>query len=88
MLATLTTIATPRYSEGVGISGDVRRLLGPLFMVIFTPTIQTYDVIAIHTFCDYPCSDSVQLGACPILRFNRLSARVEAHWFRLHRIFV
>jgi len=42
MLATLTTIATPRYSEGVGISGDVGRLLGPLFIVIFTSMIQTY----------------------------------------------
>ena len=42
MLATLTTIATPRYSEGVGISGDVGRLLGPLFIVIFTFMIQTY----------------------------------------------
>ena len=29
MLATLATIATPRYGEGVGISGDVGRLLGP-----------------------------------------------------------
>ena len=42
MLATLTTIATPRYSEGVGISGDVGRLLGPLFIVMFTSMIQTY----------------------------------------------
>ena len=42
MLTTLTTIATPRYSEGVGISGDVGRLLGPLFNVIFTSMIQTY----------------------------------------------
>ena len=41
MLATLTTIATPRYSEGVGISGDIGRLLGPLFIVIFTSMIQT-----------------------------------------------
>ena len=67
MLATLTTIATPRYSEGVGISGDIGRLLGPLFIVIF----YVYDsdffyVIAIHTFCDHPCSDSVKLGACQI----------------------
>ena len=42
MLATLTTIASPRYSEGVGISGDVGRLLGPLFIVMFTSMIQTY----------------------------------------------
>ena len=42
MLATLTTIATPRYSEGVRISGDVGRLLGPSFIVIFPPMIQTY----------------------------------------------
>ena len=42
MLATLTTTATPRYSEGVGMSGDVGRSLGPLFIVIFTSTIQTY----------------------------------------------
>ena len=35
MLATLSTIATLRYSEGVGISGDIGRLLGPLFIVIF-----------------------------------------------------
>ena len=42
MLAMVTTIATPRYSEGVGISGDVGRLLGPLIIVIFTPMIQTY----------------------------------------------
>ena len=42
MLATLTTIATPRYSEGVGVSGDVRRLLGPLSNVFFTSMIQTY----------------------------------------------
>ena len=41
MLATLTTIATPRYSEGIGISGD-GRLLGPLFIVFFTSMIQTY----------------------------------------------
>ena len=55
MPATLTTIATPRYSEGVGISGDVGRLLGPLLIVIFTSMIQTFFyVIAIHTFCDYP----------------------------------
>ena len=45
MLATLTTIATPRYSEGVGISGDVGRLLGPLFIVIFTSMIQTYEML-------------------------------------------
>ena len=43
-------------------------------------------VIIIHTLCDYPCSDSVQLGACQILRFNRLYTCVEAHWFRLRRI--
>ena len=34
MLATLTTIATPRYSEGVGISDYVGHLLGPLFIDI------------------------------------------------------
>ena len=67
MIATLTTIATPRYSEGVGISDYVGHLLGPLFIVIF----YVYDsdffyVIAIHTFCDHPCSDSVKLGACQI----------------------
>ena len=28
--------------EGVGISGQVGRLLGPLFNVIFTSMIQTY----------------------------------------------
>ena len=39
MLTTLTAIA--RCSEGVGISGDVGRLLRPLFIVIFTSTIQT-----------------------------------------------
>ena len=43
-------------------------------------------VTAIHTFCDYQCSDSVQLGACQILRFHILSVRVEAHWLRLPRI--
>ena len=42
MRATLTTIATLRYSEGVGISGDVGRLLGLLFIVILTPLVQTY----------------------------------------------
>ena len=42
MLATLTTIATPRYSERVGMSGDVGRSLRPVFVVIFTSTIQTY----------------------------------------------
>ena len=42
MLATLTTIANPRYSEGVGMSGDVGRSLGPLLSVIFTSMIQTY----------------------------------------------
>ena len=42
MRATLTTIATLRYSEGVGISGDVGRLLGPLFIVTFTSMVQTY----------------------------------------------
>ena len=42
MIATLTTIATPRYSEGVGVSGDMGRLLEPLFTVIFTSMIQTY----------------------------------------------
>ena len=41
MLATLTTIATPRCNEGVGMSGDDGRSLGPLFIVIFTSTIQT-----------------------------------------------
>ena len=63
-LATLTTIATPRYNEGVGMSGDVRRSLGPLFIVIFRLRFR-------HGLCyDYsyglrpPCSDSVQLGAC------------------------
>ena len=45
MLATLITIATPRYSEGVGISGDVGRLLGPLLIIIFTPIIQTYSYV-------------------------------------------
>ena len=35
ILATLTPIATPRYSEGAGISGDVGRLLRPLFIVTF-----------------------------------------------------
>ena len=42
MLATLTTIATPRYSDGVGTSGDAGRLLGPLFIVIFKSMIQSY----------------------------------------------
>ena len=42
MLATLTTIATPRYSEGIGISGEVGRLLGPSFIVFFSSVIQTY----------------------------------------------
>ena len=42
MIATLTTIATPRYSEGVGISRDVGRLLVPFFIDIFTSMIQTY----------------------------------------------
>ena len=42
MLATLTTIAPPRYSEGVRMPGDVGRSLGPLFIVVFTSTIQTY----------------------------------------------
>ena len=88
MLATLTTIATPRYSERVGISGDdVGRLLGPLFIVFFTSMIQTYFMLLpFMQICDYPCSESVQRGACQILRFNRLSTCVEAHWFRLHRI--
>ena len=42
MLATLTTIATPRCSEGAGISGDVGHVLGPLFVVIFTSMVQIY----------------------------------------------
>ena len=42
MFATLTTIATPRYTDEVGISGDVGRLLGPSFIAIFTFMIQTY----------------------------------------------
>ena len=41
MLATLTMGATPIYSEGVGISGDAGRLLGPLFIGNFKSTIQT-----------------------------------------------
>ena len=45
MLATLTAIATPRYSEGVGIFGDVGLLLGPLFIDIFASMIQTYFVL-------------------------------------------
>ena len=89
MLGTLTTIATPRCSEGVGMFGDVGLLLGPLFIVIF----YAYDsdlfyVIAVHTFCDYACSGSGELGACQILRLNRLSTCVDAHWFRLHRIWI
>ena len=35
MLATLTTIATPRYSGGVGVSGDVGRSLGPFVHCYF-----------------------------------------------------
>ena len=42
MLATLTTISTPRYSEGVGMSGDLGRWLGPSFIVIITSTIPIY----------------------------------------------
>ena len=42
MLATLTTIATQRYSEEVGISNEVGRLLGPLFTVFFMSMIQSY----------------------------------------------
>ena len=45
MLATLTTIAIPRYNEGVGISGDVGCLLGPLFIVLFTSMTQTYFIL-------------------------------------------
>ena len=41
MLATLTTISTPKCSEGVEMSGDVGRSLGPLFIVIFMSEIQT-----------------------------------------------
>ena len=41
VLATLTTIATPTYSAGVGIFGDVGCLLGPLFIIFFTSMIQT-----------------------------------------------
>ena len=89
MLATLTTIATPRYNEGLGMSGEVGCSLGPLLIVI----LSVYDsdifyVITIHTYCDYPRSDSVQLGAFEILHFNRLSACVEAHWFKLHHIWI
>ena len=34
-------------------------------------------VITVHTFCDYPCSDSVKLGTCQILLFKRKSACVK-----------
>ena len=87
MLATLTTIASLRYNEGVGISGDVGRLLGPSLIVIFTSMIQTYLMLLLFIrLAITPCSDSVELGACQILRFNSLSSCVEAHWFRWHRI--
>ena len=40
MLATLTTTATPRYSEGVGTSGDLGRFLGLLLIAIFMSMVQ------------------------------------------------
>ena len=40
MLATLTKTVTPKCI--VGMSGNVGRSLGPLFMVVFTCTIQGY----------------------------------------------
>ena len=90
ILATLTTISTPRCSDGVGMPGDVGRSLGPLFIVIlYVYDSDLFYVITIHTFfCDYPCNDYVQLGACQVIRFNRYYACVKAHWFRLHRIWI
>ena len=66
MLATLPTIATPRCSEGVGISGDVGRLLGHLVIVIFyvSDSYLVY-VSTTNSFCDYRCSDSVPLTGAP-----------------------
>ena len=62
MLATLTTIATPRYSGGVGVSGDVGRSLGPFVHCYFyLQDSDSFFGISFHAFCDYPCSDSVQL---------------------------
>ena len=49
MLATLTTIATPRCNEGVGMSGDVGRSLGPLFIVIFIYDSDAFYANTIHT---------------------------------------
>ena len=39
-------------------------------------------------FCDHPYSDYVQLGAGQIFRFVGLSTCVQAHWFRLRRIWI
>ena len=50
MLATLTTIATAKYSERVGNFGDVGRLLGPLFIGILTSMIQTYFMLLFIRF--------------------------------------
>ena len=68
MLATLVRIATPRYGEGVEISGDDGPLLGPFgHRYFYGNDSDLFYVIVIHMFCDCPCSDSVQLGACQIL---------------------
>ena len=61
MLATLTTIAPPRCNEGVEIPGNVGRALGPLFMVIFTSTIQMYLSYYYEYVLRFPMQ-SVQLG--------------------------
>ena len=69
-------------------SASFVRLWHPLFIIVvfYVYDSDVFYVIAVDTFCDDPCSDSVQPGAYQILRFNRFSTYVEAHWFRLHRI--
>ena len=77
ILVTLTTIATLRCNVGVGMS-VMPGSRWDLVHCCFTSTIQTYFRLFLFVrFCDYPCSDSVQLRAGQILRFNRLSTRTR-----------
>ena len=67
-LATLTTIATPRSSEGVEMSDDVGRLLGPLFIVIRAKRVSNWYIPQKKSARVPVCSCAVCTYVCTCVR--------------------
>ena len=68
--------------------GDVGRSLGPLLIGIFTSTIQAYFMLLL--FIRFAITHAAILFSYGRVKYYALTdyLHVEAHWFRLHRIWI